>query len=315
MTEARSDHLCLISGVVKPGLPAGTTKPRMPLPPSSSPVCAQTIATPATEPLVIHILRPVRIQSSPSRLAYVRIPAGSEPWSGSVRPKQPMISPAAMPGSQRRFCSSDPKRWIAYMAREPWTETRERIPESAASSSRQASPYWTAVAPAQPYPVRDMPSAPSEPSSRASSRMAGSSPFSYHSAMCGRTRSAAQARTASRIARSSGSRRSSMPRGSPASNGGSFDGFSRCGGFADSVVDIRMPPAARTVPGGPSGRPRALRKIVPRQATFASSRRPARTLAAPVESPSTSSTRTSVRHAESTHQTPLLDGKGCLTRH
>ncbi|WP_035846871.1 helix-turn-helix transcriptional regulator [Kitasatospora azatica] len=49
--------------------------------------------------------------------------------------------------------------------------------------------------------------------------------------------------------------------------------------------------------------------LVPRQATFAPSRRPARTLAAPAESPSTSSTRTSGRHAESTHRTPLLDGQ------
>ncbi|CAM5255351.1 hypothetical protein SFUMM280S_06891 [Streptomyces fumanus] len=80
----------------------------------------------------------------------MRREAGSEPWSGSVRPKQPMTSPAAMRGSQVRFCSSLPKRWMAYMAREPWTETRERMPESAASSSRQASPYWTALAPAQP---------------------------------------------------------------------------------------------------------------------------------------------------------------------
>ncbi len=61
-----------------------------------------------------------------------------------------MISPAAIPGSHRRFCSSEPNRWIAYIASEPCTETRERTPESAASSSRQASPYWTALAPAQP---------------------------------------------------------------------------------------------------------------------------------------------------------------------
>ncbi|WP_405753344.1 DNA repair ATPase [Streptomyces sp. NBC_01411] len=47
----------------------------------------------------------------------------------------------------------------------------------------------------------------------------------------------------------------------------------------------------------------------PRQATFAPSRRPVRTLAAPAESPSTSSTRASGRHAESTHRTPLLDGQ------
>ncbi|WP_258564421.1 molybdopterin oxidoreductase family protein [Streptomyces himalayensis] len=51
------------------------------------------------------------------------------------------------------------------------------------------------------------------------------------------------------------------------------------------------------------------RLLVPQQATFAPSRRPARTLAAPAESPSTSSTRTSGRHAESTHRTPLLDGQ------
>ncbi|MER5223969.1 transposase [Streptomyces flaveus] len=49
--------------------------------------------------------------------------------------------------------------------------------------------------------------------------------------------------------------------------------------------------------------------LVPRQATFALSRRPARPLAAPGTSPSTSSTRACTRHAESTHRTPLLDGR------
>ncbi|MFJ1654477.1 MFS transporter [Streptomyces sp. NPDC088337] len=58
---------------------------------------------------------------------------------------------------------------------------------------------------------------------------------------------------------------------------------------------------------------------VPQQATFAPSRRPARSpklfeqggppLAAPAESPSTSSTRTSGRHTEGTHRTPLLHGQ------
>src|SRR3954468_21998780 len=51
------------------------------------------------------------------------------------------------------------------------------------------------------------------------------------------------------------------------------------------------------------------RYLVPQQATFAPSRRPARPLAAPAESPSTSSTRTSGRHTETTHRTPLLDGQ------
>ncbi|UXY30464.1 type I polyketide synthase [Streptomyces sp. HUAS TT20] len=48
---------------------------------------------------------------------------------------------------------------------------------------------------------------------------------------------------------------------------------------------------------------------VPRRATFAPSRRPARTLAAPAEDPSTSSTGASGRHTESTHRTPLLHGQ------
>ena len=40
--------------------------------------------------------------------ARVRIVAGSEPPSGSVRPKQPIASPRAIAGSQRCFCSSLP---------------------------------------------------------------------------------------------------------------------------------------------------------------------------------------------------------------
>lgn len=49
--------------------------------------------------------------------------------------------------------------------------------------------------------------------------------------------------------------------------------------------------------------------LAPRQAAFAPSRGPARTLAAPAQDPSTSSTRAFVRHAESTHRTPLLHGQ------
>ena len=84
----------------------GTTKPRIPS--SSAPRLAQTTATSAIEPLVIHIFVPSSTQSSPSRRARVRIEAGSEPWSGSVRPKQPIASPAAIGGSHSCFCSSLP---------------------------------------------------------------------------------------------------------------------------------------------------------------------------------------------------------------
>lgn len=64
VTLARSDHLCLISGAENPGVSVGTANPRIP-----SSVCAHTTATAATDPLVIHILRPFSTQSVPSRLA------------------------------------------------------------------------------------------------------------------------------------------------------------------------------------------------------------------------------------------------------
>ena len=91
-------------------------------------------------PFVIHILAPLRIQSEPSRRAWVRIDPGSEPASGSVSPKQPIASPVCIGGSQRCFCSSEPQRQIENIASEPWTETALRTPESPASSSRQVSP-------------------------------------------------------------------------------------------------------------------------------------------------------------------------------
>ena len=68
------------------------------------------------------------------------MPPGSEPWSGSVSPKQPMALPAAISGSQRRFCSSLPQRQMLYIASEPCTDAMERKPESPASSSWQMRP-------------------------------------------------------------------------------------------------------------------------------------------------------------------------------
>src|SRR3970282_1182140 len=135
VTEARSDAFFLISGAENPGVSVGTRNPRTP-----SSVRAQITARSATEPLVIHILVPLRIQSDPSRRALVRIEAGSEPESGSVRPKQPMTSPLAIRGSQFCFCSSDPNLQMGNMTKEPCTETKDLIPESPASSSRQANP-------------------------------------------------------------------------------------------------------------------------------------------------------------------------------
>src|SRR5215210_8615404 len=143
--DARSDNFLVILDAEKPAVSVGTTKPRMP-----SSVWAQTIATSATDPLVIHIFVPLITHSSPSRFARVSMPAGLEPKSASVRPKQPITSPVAIRGSQMFFWSSVPNLQIANMASDPCTETMLRTPESPASSSMQASPYDTAFVPAQP---------------------------------------------------------------------------------------------------------------------------------------------------------------------
>ena len=69
---------------------------------------AQTTATSAMLPLVIQVFSPFSTQPSPSRRAVVRMPAGFEPKSGSVRPKQPMALPLCRRGSHFCFCSSEP---------------------------------------------------------------------------------------------------------------------------------------------------------------------------------------------------------------
>ena len=56
------------------------------------------------------------------------MPPGLDPKSGSVSPKQPIASPAAIRGSHSSFCSSLPKWWIANIASDPCTETRLRMP-------------------------------------------------------------------------------------------------------------------------------------------------------------------------------------------
>ena len=98
-------RLCLprCSGALKPGVSVGTTKPW--ISPSS---LAQTTATSAIVPFVIHILAPLRTKLSPSRTAFVSMLPGSLPWLGSVRPKQPIAEPSWRAGSQRALMSSLP---------------------------------------------------------------------------------------------------------------------------------------------------------------------------------------------------------------
>jgi hypothetical protein len=111
---------------------------------------AHTTAISAIDPLVIHILVPDSSQSCPFKIARVSMPDGSLPWSGSVSPKQPIASPAAILGSHSFFWSSEPYFQIGNIESEPCTDTRLRSPESAASISRQVMPYATGPMPAQP---------------------------------------------------------------------------------------------------------------------------------------------------------------------
>src|SRR5258706_7554119 len=101
--------------------------PRMALGSLMSPTLAHTTATCAVEPLVIHILAPFSVQPSLVSLATVIMPAGLDPKSGSVSPKQPIALPLASCGSHSFFCASDPKAKMGYITRAPCTDAKDRM--------------------------------------------------------------------------------------------------------------------------------------------------------------------------------------------
>ncbi len=83
--EALRDSFPWIVLADKPFMPFYKTKPL--ISPFSS--LAHTTKTSAIGELVIHILDPFKTYSFPYNFALVFIDPGSEPWSGSVKPKQP----------------------------------------------------------------------------------------------------------------------------------------------------------------------------------------------------------------------------------
>ena len=93
----------------KPSIPFSSTKAEMlrPLVPSGS-VTAMITQTSPTEPWVVKVFEPLRIQPPSTFSARVRVPAASEPAPGSVRLQAPIFSPRASGTSQRCFCSSVP---------------------------------------------------------------------------------------------------------------------------------------------------------------------------------------------------------------
>jgi hypothetical protein len=73
----------------------GTRKQEMPFLPASLSVTAKTMAMWAYLPVVMNCLTPLSTKSSPSRTARVVMADASEPVCGSVRQKQPSLSPRA----------------------------------------------------------------------------------------------------------------------------------------------------------------------------------------------------------------------------
>src|SRR5690606_25478014 len=108
-------------------------KQEIPFEPAEGSVLAQTTMTPATSPLVIHCLAPLRTQRSPRRSAVVVIAAGSEPACGSERAKAPATySPEVSRVTYFRFCSSVPAAQIssAHMLVTPIVTAAEASPRA-----------------------------------------------------------------------------------------------------------------------------------------------------------------------------------------
>src|SRR5258708_12030201 len=79
VSDARRLSLPFWSFAEKPLVSVGTRKARIDSTSSIAPVLAQTTATCAVDPLVIHILAPFRVQPSLVSFATVIMPAGLEP--------------------------------------------------------------------------------------------------------------------------------------------------------------------------------------------------------------------------------------------
>src|SRR3546814_4742184 len=88
-----------------------------------SSVRAARATTEARSPLVTHALVPFRTYSSPSRTALQERFLVSLPASGSDRDRAPRLSPVAIDGSRRCFCSSLPW-YITSVAHMVWVLMR-----------------------------------------------------------------------------------------------------------------------------------------------------------------------------------------------
>ena len=96
----------------------------------------------ARTPLVMKVLEPFTTQPPSSRRAKVRMPATSEPASGSLIPSAAMRSPRIAGARKRRFWSSVPNLQIGGVAIEtcaPIPAASPPEPQRESSSARTAS--------------------------------------------------------------------------------------------------------------------------------------------------------------------------------
>ncbi|KGD38142.1 hypothetical protein DO70_6467 [Burkholderia pseudomallei] len=125
MIDARSPTLPWITGADSPLQPFSRMKPRISSRPSSSSF-AQTTNTSAIGEFVIHIFEPDSEYPPGTFLARVTMLPGSEPWFGSVSPKQPIHSPVASFGRYFSFCASEPNSKIGTITSDDCTDIIDR---------------------------------------------------------------------------------------------------------------------------------------------------------------------------------------------
>ena len=121
----------------KPGASVGTTTSAgCSVPVRASWDRATTSTACASSTPEMYVLRPLRTMSGPSSVSVVVIWCEFEPASGSVIAKAIFSSPEAIPGSQRRRCSSVPERAMTLPQIAGETTSSSSGQPAAASSSQ-----------------------------------------------------------------------------------------------------------------------------------------------------------------------------------
>ncbi len=144
VSEAREPSLFSFLPGRKPSMPSSSTKAEMLWwrGPSGSLTASTTQSWP-TVAWVAKVLAPLSTQPPSTLTAFDRVPAASEPASGSVRLQAPIFLPVARSGSQRRFCSSLPnlRMWLVHS--ELWAATLRPIDGSTREISSMTRKYST----------------------------------------------------------------------------------------------------------------------------------------------------------------------------